>query len=239
MVRHFIIIASSFCMKKRIALDYAYNKESKQDIAKALKEIKQGCGEDVQISTHSIVAVSKEWEAVVESDPFFEEILVLDSTEQFIMFANQNKELTGNEIGEYLLSKVECDHLKLQKLVYLCFAEYLCKSNKVLFKKKIYAFRNGPVVEDVYQKYKNSGANLLNHKECNYQMALESRILNSEDGLEKLRVINSVIDEYAHLASSKLVNITHEENSPWKLVYDGSAFKEIPVDVIRDKHCCI
>lgn len=238
MVRHFIIIASSYKMKKRIAVDFIYTKESKQDIAETLQRIKKECGQEIQISTHSMVSETKEWQSVVEADPFFDDIAVLDSIEQFIMYANQNKMLTGNEIGEYVLSKVRCDHLKLQKLVYLSFAEYLCKTGKVLFDKKIYAFKFGPVVDDVYSRYKNSGSRILNNDEGNYQLALESRILNSEDGINKLNVINEVINKYAHLSADRLVSITHKEGSPWQHVYDGTPFKEIPVDIIRCRHCC-
>lgn len=239
MVRHFIIIASSYRMKTRIALDFIYAKESKQDIAETLQRIKKECGQELPISTHSMVSETKEWQSVVEEDPFFDDIAVLDSVERFIMYANQDKMLTGNEIGEYVLSKVRCDHLKLQKLVYLSFAEYLCKTDKILFDKKIYAFKFGPVVDDVYTKYRNSGSRILNNGEDGYQLALESRILNSEDGINKLHVINEVINKYAHLSADRLVSITHKQGSPWQSVYDGTSFKEIPVDTIRSRYCCV
>lgn len=237
MIRHFIIIASSYKLKTRIALDYIYDRESREEIGKVIRKIKGECGQDVHISTHSVMVKSERWDAVVESDPFFEQIKVLDTVEQFIMYANQDKVLTGNEIGEYLLSKVTCDHLKLEKLVYFCYADYLCKTKRMLFENKIFAFEYGPVVEDVYKRYRNSGGRELNNRQSEFQLSLESRILNSEDGVGKLQVINDVLAKYGHLSAHSLVGITHKEGTPWRLTYDGALFKEISNKLIMQNHC--
>lgn len=55
------------------------------------------------------------------------------------------------------MSKIKCTQLKLQKLVYFCFADYLCDTGKELFTDKIYAFKYGPVVDSVWKKYKDYG----------------------------------------------------------------------------------
>lgn len=237
MVRHYIIMASSYRKKTRIALDYIYRMESKVDIKIALEKIRKECGDEIAISTHSIMAETQNWDSVLSADPFFQDVLVLDSIDEFIMYANQERNLAGIEVGYYLLSKLSCTHLKLEKLVYLCYAEYLCRTNKKLFHNKIFAFKYGPVVEDVFSKYQYSGESLINSGEDKIAMSLKSRILNSEDGLEKLYVINDIVRKYGDLSSSTLVSITHRANSPWETVYDGSSFKEIPNEIIQSKHC--
>lgn len=59
----------------------------------------------------------------------------------------KDRKLKGIDVAKYILSKTPCTQLKLQKLVYLCFADYLCDTGKELFTDKIYAFKYGPVVD--------------------------------------------------------------------------------------------
>ena len=40
--------------------------------------------------------------------------------------------------------------IKIEKLVYLCFVDYLCDTGKKLFTDSIYAFKYGPVVDVEY-----------------------------------------------------------------------------------------
>ena len=39
-------------------------------------------------------------------------------------------------------------------MIYLCFADYLCKYDKELFDDTIFAYKYGQVVDSVYEKYK-------------------------------------------------------------------------------------
>lgn len=74
---------------------------------------------------------------------------------------NKDRDLIGIDVSSYILSKVKCSHLKLEKLVYMCYADYLCKYNEKLFTDKILTYQYGPIVETVYNKYKNSGKKIL------------------------------------------------------------------------------
>lgn len=42
-------------------------------------------------------------------------------------------------------------------MIYLCFANYLCKYDKELFDDTIFAYKYGQVVDSVYEKYKGYG----------------------------------------------------------------------------------
>ena len=46
-------------------------------------------------------------------------------------------------------------NLKLQKLLYYAQSAYLALKNTPLFSNNIIAWNHGPVVEEIYQKYKN------------------------------------------------------------------------------------
>ena len=150
MVTHFIFMSSSYSLGTRIALDYIVTDASIQEELKHhLERIVAECGKDVSISTHMIQADDEKWESVCSADHFFKGVKVIESLDKFIKLIQKDRTLQGVDIAKYILSKITCTQLKLQKLVYFCFAEYLCDTGKELFTDKIYAFKYGPVVDTV------------------------------------------------------------------------------------------
>lgn len=130
---------------------------------------------------------------------------------------NKDRDLIGIDVSGYILSKVKCSHLKLKKLVYMCYVDYLCKYNEKLFTDKILAYQYGPIVETVYNKYKNSGKKILknNIDREDEMLIFRSRILASRNGINKAFSIDKTLEKYSNLTSSELVSLTHRENSPW------------------------
>ena len=187
MIRHYIIMSSSYSKGTRIALDYIVDKDEYAKLNKILPEIIEKCGKDVSVSTHFIQTNSKEWISVVEKDQFFKDVELINGKEKFIELIKKDRVLNGLDVAKYILSKVTCTHLKLEKLVYLCFADYLCKYDKELFTDKIYAYKYGPVIKNVYKKYKAYGYSEIDEEDIDstgiYEMPSRSRILFAEDGI--------------------------------------------------------
>ena len=128
MITHFIFMSSSYSLGKRIALHFIVDDEHIQDELKiVLDKIITECGKDVSISTHMIQAKDKTWESVCASDHFFKGVEIIDSLDKFIKLIKRDRKLKGIDIAKYILSKIKCTQLKLQKLVYLCYADYLWK----------------------------------------------------------------------------------------------------------------
>ena len=244
MITHFIFMSSSYTLGKRIALDFIIEDESIQEKLKEyLDKIITECGKDVSISTHMIQAEEITWESVCKEDHFFKGVEVIGSLEKFIKLIKQDRKLEGIDIAKYILSKTKCTQLKLQKLVYLCFADYLCDTGKELFTDQIYAFRYGPVVDTVYEKYKKYGYKPIEEeKEDIYttvsEMPAKSRILFAEDGTEKIISIDSTLKKYGHLTAGQLVDLTHRANTPWtKTPKSMWPFRsEIKPEVIKEYH---
>lgn len=239
MARHFVIMSSSYSLGKRIAIDYS--SENKLDfdvINKQIDEIIKQCGKDVSMSTHFVQTETTEWKSLIKADSFFEDVLVVNPTE-FIELINQDRELKGTDVAKYILSLVDCTHLKLEKLVYLCYAEYLVNTGKQLFQDKIFAFQYGPVVETVYHRYKSQGKEKLeeNIKTDHIdEMPARSRVLFAKEGTEKLKYIDKIIQKYGNLPASELVNLTHQEKTPWKMSYKEEKFTEINDNCILEYH---
>lgn len=242
MVRHFIILSSSYSKGQRIALDMTELDENNINIFyQAVERIKKECGKDTSISTHCIETSSITWESVLKEDAFFEEVFVVEDIEGFIKVIQMDRTLSGLDIAKYILSKKACTHLKLQKLVYYCYADYLCLTQEKLFKDEIYAFQLGPVVKSVREKFKgykyidNENIDLIT-KVSSLKMPIRSKILFADKGIEKLQSINQTIEKYGEFTANDLVNLTHKTGTPWDCSFDTSKFRVISDKIICERH---
>ena len=245
MVTHFIFMSSSYSLGTRIALDYIVTDASVQEELKHhLEKIIEECGKDVSISTHMIQADSETWDSVCTADHFFKEVTVIESVDKIIKLIQKDRKLQGIDIAKYILSKITCTQLKLQKLVYFCFANYLCETGKELFTDKIYAFKYGPVVDTVYKKYKEYGYKSIERETEEidskniHEMPAKSRILFAEDGTEKILSIEKTLKKYGSLSAAELVDLTHKNNSPWSRTSKSIwiSYSPIKIDTIKEYH---
>lgn len=249
MIKHFIVMASAYSKGKRIALDYFEEDILQMDvIQKDIDYIFEKCGKDAPISTHYIQTIEPGWEKVVELDKFFEKAELIKTKEEFVEILLKDRTLKGIDIAKYILTKVPCTHLKLEKLVYMCYADYLYEEGSRLFEDRIYAYKLGPVIESVYEKYKKSGCEAIEieeieeddtytYDETQKKMPIRSRILSSEDGLKKLISIDKTLDKYSKYSAMELVNITHKEETPWsKAGAKSHSYKIIKDAIIKKYH---
>lgn len=246
MVKHYIIMSSSYTDGTRVALDITEATKLNTDaIMKIIKEIRHVCGIDVPLSTHLIETSSDTWASVSQYDPFFEDVECAKSVADFAERIKKGRTLSGLDVATYILSKIKCTHLSLEKLVYFAYADYLCEYQKRLFEDKIYAFTHGPVVESVYETYKRSGAMYIEPLEFGAdsdaqsgvkELPARSRILFAKDGVEKLQSIDQTIRRYAKYSAGTLVGFTHRQGSPWSMVDSSRAYQTISDDLIKAHH---
>lgn len=239
--QHYILVSCSYVDGKRIALDIRSLEVKK--INDILSRIKAECGNDVQISSHFIVTESSSTNSIEEYDSYYKGVNWVESVDEFIIKIKNSRQLSGVDIAKYILTKVEnCSHLMLQKLAYICYAEYLCETGRKLFEDEIYAFRYGPVVSDIYEVYKNRIGDLKGDESfqvsTNVQkMPAKSRILFAYDGARKIAVIDRTLNKYGGYTASQLVRMTHRSGSPWTHVDSKMAYQVISDDLIRAYHC--
>lgn len=243
MIKHFMILSSSYSTGKRIAMHYVIDKQMNPEmLIGEVKKIKELCGETVSISTHYVETESASWESVIDKDGFFEDVRVVESLLGFVNLISADRVLKGLDIAKYILATRVCTHLELEKLVYMCYADYLCSTHKRLFEDKIYAFRYGPVIKSVYEQYKGmkgieEGLAVDEKWDEDYaKMPARSRILFAEDGIEKIAYIDATLEKYSCLSATELVNITHVAGGPWDSVEKDGPYAEIPDSIILEKH---
>lgn len=114
------------------------------------------------------------------------------------------------DVATYILEKMgPIPALKLQKLVYYSQAWSLVWDDASLFKEKIEAWANGPVVRELFNEHRGQ-----------YEVKNISR--GSAEALNKLQkeTIDGVINYYGSKNSQWLSDLTHME-APWQIARKG------------------
>jgi uncharacterized phage-associated protein len=102
--------------------------------------------------------------------------------------------------------------MKLQKLIYFTYRDYLKITGVPLFSESISAWKYGPVVESVYHHFSPFGAHSINRF---YRDSIgEVKILQEENNLFG-GVIKGVWDRYRCYTGTDLSNMTHKEGTAW------------------------
>ena len=88
-----------------------------------------------------------------------------------------------------------------------------------LFKEKIYAWQYGPVVKEVYDKFKFYGNNAITLS--NYETFLPSKFLTKSNDLQSMNVkfLEAVWNGFKKYTAFELVQRTHIPDSPWYKIY--------------------
>ena len=95
-------------------------------------------------------------------------------------------------------------NLKLQKILYFAQAYYLAKVGKPLFSNKIEAWEYGPVIPEIYQKFKKHGSDSIISSEDKSSLADEDK-----------EILKKVWGTFGGYSASRLVDIAHA-HTPWK-----------------------
>jgi uncharacterized phage-associated protein len=120
-------------------------------------------------------------------------IKAMDVANYLLCWANKNGDLITN--------------LKMQKLLYYAQAWYLVNHKAALFSDPIEAWEYGPVVPEVYRKFKKFGARSIEYKETGKEENIFSEM--------QLNYLNDFSLYFMKYPAYMLVNATHNE-APWK-----------------------
>ncbi|EDM68295.1 possible prophage ps3 protein01-like protein [Moritella sp. PE36] len=116
------------------------------------------------------------------------------------------------DVAEFIIGLANRDdddiitNLKLQKITYYAQGFYLALFDKPLFDDEIQAWAHGPVIPDLYHKYKINGKNHI----------VSDAMFDAEKCLaeQEREHLNDVYDIFGQFSAWKLRNMTHEE-APW------------------------
>lgn len=117
---------------------------------------------------------------------------------------------TAHDVAAYILDKsAPMTAMKLQKLVYYSQAWHLVWDEVPLFRERIEAWANGPVVRDLYNRHRGEFG-------VSAWPSGDAGILSkSERG-----TVDAVLDFYGKMSAHQLSELTHSER-PWLHAREG------------------
>ncbi len=164
--------------------------------------------------------------------------------------------INPSAIANYFLQKgedegIDITQLKLIKLVYLAHGWSLWGLDEPLFPKNSFeAWQHGPVFPSLYHEFKHYGNSPIDEKATEIEMVGEVDL--EKDQLPEFKLSIPKVDEsedksiislldfvwgtYKDFSGWGLRELTHQEGTPWKEIYDEKERnKKIP-DALIKKH---
>ncbi|MFS1664409.1 Panacea domain-containing protein [Streptococcus sp. zg-JUN1979] len=239
MYQHFILVASSYVIGSRLGFHLvAPEGQLDNDIIESMLKRLNDINRD-DIGIHSFTTDSNSWESVIKLDSFFQDIIVCTDFDEFENRLLSDSKLSALDVAKFFLVVQPISHLKLQKLIYLAYKLYLINYQQPLFDEKIIAFQYGPVIEEVYHKFKQYGSETITIDDQS-EYILENihlpqalgRMFLIKDSEQIIDTLLDTLTKYGDLSARQLVDLTHSAKGPWDTVYKPSQNCEITDDII-------
>ncbi len=144
-----------------------------------------------------------------------------------------------SSVANFLLDSAERDAnsitpLKLQKIVYMAYGWSLAILNQPLIDEIVEAWRYGPVIATLYNKFKAYGNDPITALARTFN-GKENIDVPSPTSKDTIALLNKVWEVYGEFPAYQLANMTHEPDTPWAKIYSpNQRNREIPDDMIRD-----
>ena len=105
-------------------------------------------------------------------------------------------------------------HLKLQKLIYFSQGIYLAYTGKPLFNEKVVAWEHGPVVKEVYDKFKHFKRTDIS---IHFNDDDISKMSDLEENEKIINVLEYVYRNYGGYTAWQLREMSHIQGGPWQV----------------------
>jgi len=111
---------------------------------------------------------------------------------------------------------VPITHLSLQKIVYFSHGLAYAALHQPLILNRIEAWKNGPVVRELYFSFNSYGERPINGRATMLDIETKQKKLIAYDFPEPVRNhLEEVFRVYGPIPASRLVAMTHERGTPW------------------------
>lgn len=124
----------------------------------------------------------------------------------------KRKNYTAQDIADYIVqycnSKGEpISNLQLQKILYFVWIDYYKQNKEYLFDEEFNAWKLGPVIISVYNRYcVYGGMPIVSYSHREFPELDES--------------LGELIDKYRSMSATELVNLSHAKDGAWNEIYN-------------------
>lgn len=123
-------------------------------------------------------------------------------------------EIANYVLGYYVIEKDDfISNLKLQKVLYFLQANHLVETGNPLFEDEIEAWDFGPVIVEVYNRYKMYGASSIPFDFIDRNHDYKKHVLRKD-----MAIMNDLLDELISISSTSLLETIHNQK-PWEEGY--------------------
>lgn len=240
MYHHFILLNSDYSQGRRVAFHkYDTSIDSLSNFMKIMKQLKEEYPR-LSFGFHHIQTKDKKWKSVYDYDMFFKDVYPVTDLKTFTRLISEDDHVSALDVANLITSKISCTHLKLQKLLFFFYSDYIKKHKTPPFPEKFLAWDYGPVIREVYDVYKKYGRSSIGFAEDNinlilkedpFKLSVYSRFKKVPIYSDILSTLDGTLEKYGDKSANQLVTITHQENSPWDKVFQGGRGRN---EVIKD-----
>ena len=140
-------------------------------------------------------------------------------------------------IDKNIADPTDLTHLKIQKLLYYAQGWHLGNYEIPLFEDDIEAWQHGPVIRSIYLALRGYKRKIItNHisgpEIINGEFNTGFPNIHADDELRK-EFLSNYWNIYAKIDAWKLVNFTHQNDTPWSQIYNAFGLQNvIPKELI-------
>ena len=138
--------------------------------------------------------------------------------------------VANNFIRRGKAEDIEITPLKLQKLLYFLFKDYLKRTNSPLFTEQFETWTLGPVVPSVYAEFSSYGKNAI---ETYAKDSRGNSYIVTEEGVFK-ECLDKVWRQCKNFRGEELSSITHQPGTAWTKAKDARK-RYLNVEDIRNE----
>lgn len=131
---------------------------------------------------------------------------------------------------------IQITPMKLQKLIYILYKEYIKKTGKSLFSENFQAWQYGPVLESVYHQFSGYKKNNITDYYYTYKNGERIYTLIDEKSSEEFtNILAYVWNNYKNFSAVELSNFTHINDGAWEKATKNKSYILKDEDIISEK----
>ena len=136
--------------------------------------------------------------------------------------------VANNILHRSFSEDVDVNPMKLQRLIYLVYRNYLKKTGRSLFNERFETWKYGPVILSVHEEFKYKGSNAIK------LYSFKGDIVNETTSPDFKDVADTVWNTYKDYDGLVLSSLMQKEGSAWKKAYEKKS-KFLLDEDIRDE----
>lgn len=142
--------------------------------------------------------------------------------------------IANNFLEKGFHEKINISPMKLQKLIYILYKEYLKRTGLRLFTENFEVWQYGPVLPNVYSEFKGYKANPIKNYALNADESISK--VNIVQGSNFEEIFNNVWNKYKKYSGVELSNFTHTEGGAWDIANKNNSYTLSDRDIFMEEY---